>query len=90
MGMSCTLEQSNTMEMLFKKEHEQQNWGQPGTYAFDGHIPHRDYGYAPHLNINIKILLMADEGHAYDAGKAVIAPNGTFKMPAKVKAAMGL
>lgn len=90
MGMSCTAEQSKTMEMLFKAEHSQAKWGEAGTYALDGAIPNRDYGYAPHINIRIQILLMADKGHAYTAGYAVIAPDGKFSMPAKVRKAMNL
>jgi hypothetical protein len=90
MGMSCTAEQSKTMEMLFAKEHAQANWGQPGTYALDGYIKPLDYGYAPHVNINISILHMLEGGTAREAGKLKIAPDGTFTMPATVRRAMKL
>jgi hypothetical protein len=90
MGMSCTQEQSETMEMLFKKEHEQPGWGTPGTYALDGHVAPRDYGYPPHTNLNISIMLMAENSTAFDAGKIRIAPDGTFTMPTKVRKALGV
>lgn len=90
MGMSCTAEQSETMEKLFKAEHAQVNWGRAGSYAFDGYVPNRDYGYPPHVNLTLTVLRMADNNHAYVAGKAKIAPDGSFTMPALARKAMGL
>lgn len=92
MGSSFRVEQSETMEKLFKAEHTQTNpkWGEPGSYAFDGYIPRGDYGQKPKMNVRIDILKMLPGGFADVVGQAVIAPDGSFKMPPAPKKAMGL
>jgi hypothetical protein len=97
MGMSMTAEQGKTLDRLQVAERNQVGWFspnneqdvlQPGTFFFESPTNGRDYGTESRPNMPVEIMVMVENGFARPAGYVHIAPDGQFKMPARVRKAL--